>query len=125
MDQMFELRARESLIRDSPQAEELVIDTPGTDVEFDNVCFSYPVSSHNRGLNSEKQRQILNGVSFKVRAGSTVAIVGSSGSGKSTIFRLLYRFYEPSGGKISIHNRDISRVTLGSLRKKIGYLIII
>jgi ABC-type multidrug transport system fused ATPase/permease subunit len=124
MDQMFELRARESLIRDSPQAEELVIDTPGTDIEFDNVYFSYPVSSH-RGLNSEKQRQILNGVSFKVQAGSTVAIVGSSGSGKSTIFRLLYRFYEPSGGKISIHNRDISRLTLGSLRKKIGYLIII
>lgn len=66
------------------------------------------------------ERKILDGISFVVPAGKSVAIVGTSGSGKSTILRLLFRFFDAQCGTIRIDGEDIRKVTLESLRKSIG-----
>lgn len=79
------------------------------EIVFDNVYFGY-----------NDDRLILEGVSFKVPAGKTVAIVGATGAGKSTIPRLLFRFYDVQGGRILIDGQDIREVTQNSLRKAIG-----
>ena len=78
-------------------------------VEFENVHFGYSDLEHDRTL--------LRGISFSVAAGETLAIVGRSGSGKSSILRLLYRFYDPTAGRILIDGQDIKAVDLGSLRR--------
>ena len=78
-------------------------------VTFENVEFYY-----------DQKRPILQGVSFDVKPGATLAIVGPSGAGKSTISRLLFRFYEPQGGRILIDGQDILAVTQASLRAAIG-----
>ncbi|KAJ3225582.1 Iron-sulfur clusters transporter atm1, mitochondrial [Clydaea vesicula] len=67
-------------------------------------------------------RKILNGLSFKLNAGSSVAFVGASGSGKSTILKLLFRFYDPQEGRILIDGQDIRFVTLESLRACLGVM---
>nr|WP_240223778.1 ABC transporter ATP-binding protein/permease [Rheinheimera hassiensis] len=78
-------------------------------IRFQQVDFAY-----------QNERPILQQLSFTVPPGSKVAIVGASGAGKSTIARLLYRFYRISGGSISIDDQDISTVTLDSLRRAIA-----
>jgi ATP-binding cassette subfamily B protein len=78
-------------------------------IEFDNVQFSY-----------DGRRQILNGISFRIPAGKTVAIVGATGAGKSTLSRLLYRFFDVTGGTIRIDGHDIRDITQLSLRASIG-----
>ena len=84
--------------------------TPSTStVTFEDVKFEYVAGF-----------PILNGLSFHVPAGKKVAIVGGSGSGKSTIVRLLYRFFDPMDGKILVGGQDITDVTLRSLREAIG-----
>lgn len=84
--------------------------TPSTStVTFEDVRFSY-VDGY----------PILNGLSFHVPAGKKVAIVGGSGSGKSTIVRLLYRFFDPLDGRILVGGQDIRDVTLFGLRQAIG-----
>ena len=80
-------------------------------MEFCNVRFQYPRSKGTAGLH---------GVSFKVPRGSTTAIVGPTGAGKSTIARLLFRFYDIAGGVIKVNGQDISRVTQHSLRRVVG-----
>ena len=77
----------------------------------DNVTFSY-----------DNRTTALDGVSFKVPKGSSVALVGESGAGKSTILRLLYRFYDlkEGNGRIMIDGQDIRDITQASLRKAIG-----
>jgi ATP-binding cassette subfamily B protein len=65
-------------------------------------------------------RQILKGISFEVPAGKMLAIVGPTGAGKSTISRLLFRFYDVTGGKISVDGHDITQVTQDSLRQAVG-----
>lgn len=78
-------------------------------IRFDNVVFAY-----------EPEREILRGVSFEVPSGKSVAVVGSSGSGKSTVARLLFRLYDVTSGRILIDGQDISEVTQNSLRRAIG-----
>lgn len=107
LENMLGLLKRQPQIVDSPAAEPLAL-TEGT-IEFNQVDFSY-----------QKERPILQQLSFTVPAGSKVAIVGASGAGKSTIARLLYRFYGVSGGSICIDGQDISKVTLESLRRAIA-----
>jgi ATP-binding cassette subfamily B protein len=104
---MFSLLERKPEITDSPSARPLQV-RAGT-IRFENVSFAY-----------EAARPILADLSFEVAAGRTVAIVGQSGAGKSTISRLLFRFYDVTGGRILIDDQDIREVTQTSLRAAIG-----
>lgn len=107
IDQMFEVLDHAPEIADLPNAKTLNV-TEG-EVVFDNVVFGYT-----------PERTILDGVSFKVPAGKTVAIVGPSGAGKSTISRLMFRFYEPQSGAIRIDGQNIRDAKQASLRAAIG-----
>ena len=104
---MFSMLARRPEIEDRPGAEPLKVRSGA--IRFENVSFAY-----------EPERKILNGVSFEVPTGRTVAIVGPSGAGKSTISRLLFRFYDVTGGRILIDGQDIRGITQNSLRAAIG-----
>lgn len=81
------------------------------DIRFENVCFTY---------NKEEEREILEDISFTVPKGKTVALVGPSGGGKTTICHLLPKFYHADSGRISIRNIDIEDITMRSLRENIG-----
>lgn len=99
-------------VRDVNNAPPLRLNRPkmGAKIEFQNVKFSYP-SQPSKGLK---------GVSFTVEPGTTTAIVGPTGAGKSTVSRLLFRFYDTTSGSIYVDNQDISKVTQKSLRSSIG-----
>jgi len=107
IDQMFDVLDQEPEIADLPGAKPLHISHG--EVVFENVRFAYT-----------PQRIILDGISFTVPAGKTVALVGPSGGGKSTISRLLFRFYEPQSGRILIDGQNITEVKQVSLRAAIG-----
>ncbi|KAH9496236.1 ATP-binding cassette sub- B member 6, mitochondrial [Bulinus truncatus] len=107
MENMFELLGEEQEIQDVPGAKEIVL--RGAQIQFKNVNFSY-----------EPSKPILKDISFNVPAGHTYALVGHTGCGKSTIVRLLFRFYDINSGTILIDGQDISQVTQKSLRKSIG-----
>jgi ATP-binding cassette subfamily B protein len=107
MENMFGLLKREPKIKDKVDAPDLVIEQAA--IEFDQVDFGY-----------QSQRQILNGLSFKVAPGEKVAIVGPSGAGKSTIGRLLFRFYDINSGAIRIDGQDLTDIRQLSLRQAIG-----
>ncbi len=81
------------------------------DIAFDEVCFSY---------NHEENREVLDHISFHVDSGKTIALVGPSGGGKTTICHLLPKFYHPDNGKITIDGSDIEDITMDSLRENIG-----
>ncbi len=81
-------------------------------IEFKNVHFSYI-----------ENEEVLKGISFKVKKGQTIAVVGSTGAGKSTIINLLNRFYSINSGKISIDNQDIYNFDLHDLRKQIAVVL--
>ena len=107
IDAMFELLNVESAVQDKVDAPALTVGD-GL-IEFDNVSFRY-----------QPERPILQGVSFKVLPKQKVAIVGSSGSGKSTIQKLLFRFYDVNNGCIKFDGQDINSVTQQSLRKAVS-----
>ena len=107
MERMFELLGQDREVADSPAAQPLRV--AGGAVEFRDVHFGY-----------DARRPILKGVSFTIAAGKTVAVVGTSGAGKSTIARLLFRFYDADGGAILIDGQDVRNVTQASLRAAIG-----
>ncbi|MCW8098647.1 ABC transporter ATP-binding protein [Streptomyces tauricus] len=88
--------------------KDLPADAPAT-VEFDGVSFAY-----------DDDRPVLDGLSFEIRSGETLAVVGSSGSGKSTVSLLLPRFYDVTGGAVLIGGLDVRELTLDSLRAAIG-----
>ena len=107
MAAMFELIDTPADVVDAPGAPALTIQ--GGAVAFDNVHFAY-----------EADRPILQGISFVIPAGKTLAVVGPSGAGKSTLARLLFRFYDVTGGQITIDGQDVRQVTQASLRAAIG-----
>jgi len=107
IERMFSILGQNPEIADRPGAPPLKVREGH--VTFENVEFYY-----------DQKRPILQGVSFDVKPGATLAIVGPSGAGKSTISRLLFRFYEPQGGRILIDGQDILAVTQASLRAAIG-----
>jgi ATP-binding cassette subfamily B protein len=107
MEAMFGLLDTPAEIADAPGAAALAVD--GGEIRFEDVDFAY-----------EPARLILDGVSFTVPAGATVAVVGESGAGKSTLSRILYRFYDIASGSVSIDGADIRTVTQASLRAAIG-----
>ncbi|MCV6638580.1 ABC transporter ATP-binding protein/permease [Candidatus Albibeggiatoa sp. nov. NOAA] len=107
MDLIFKLLDEKPEITDKPDAKDL--DMGKSCIKFDNVSFHYQV-----------ERPILHDVSFDIPAGHKVAIVGSSGAGKSTIARLLFRFYDVVQGSVQINGQDVRDVTQDSLRTAIG-----
>jgi len=107
IEAMFRLLDQDPEIADTPGVRPLAITGPV--IRFDDVTFHY-----------DPERPILKGVSFEVPAGKTVAIVGPTGAGKSTISRLLYRFYDVTGGAITIDGQDLRDITQKSLRDAIG-----
>ena len=106
-DAMFQLLAEPQEVADAPDAMPLAAG-PG-ELVFEDVRFGY-----------RPDRVILKGVSLYVPPGRTLAIVGPTGAGKSTISRLLFRFYDVTGGRILIDGQRIDRVTQASLRAAIG-----
>ena len=107
MEAMFELTMVHTEIEDKPGAPALAVG-PG-EIEFKHVRFSY-----------EERRRILDDVTFRVPPGETVAIVGASGAGKSTVSRILFRFYDIESGAVLIDGQDIRDVQQTSLRAAIG-----
>ena len=107
MENMFTLLEEVPEIKDLPGAQPL--GSPRGDIRFTDVHFGY-----------DTQREILHGISFQVKAGEKVAIVGPTGAGKSTISRLLLRFYEPNSGRISVDGLNLHEITQASLRDAIG-----
>ncbi|MCU9838020.1 ABC transporter ATP-binding protein/permease [Ruegeria sp. WL0004] len=107
MGEMFDLLEQPAEVSDKPGAAPLRI--TGGEITLEDVRFGYEV-----------EREILKGVSLTVPAGQTVAIVGATGSGKSTIGRLLFRFYDVTGGALKIDGQDIRDVTQTSLHDAIG-----
>jgi ATP-binding cassette, subfamily B, heavy metal transporter len=107
IDKMMSVLGENPEVPDKPGAATLVV--KGGTVRFEGVKFLY-----------EKDRTILDGLSFEVPAGKMVAIVGPSGAGKSTISRILLRFYDVAGGRVTIDGQDIREVTQASLRAAIG-----
>lgn len=103
-------------ILDSPATEPDDRDKPGLKIHagkitFDNVRFSYRADS-----------PTLRGMTFEVAPGKLTALVGPSGGGKSTVFNLLLRYYDPSGGTIAVDHQDISKLSRDSLRRQIAYV---
>nr|CAD7456035.1 unnamed protein product [Timema tahoe] len=109
MHTMFTLMARDTLIKDRDNCKPLVISPTSAEITFNDVTFQY--------ING---KPIFNDLSFTIPTGKNIAIVGGSGSGKSSMIRLLYRFFEPQKGEIFINNQNISEVQLESLRKAIA-----
>lgn len=107
IERMFDLLAEAREVEDAPDATPLA--TRGAAVRFENVDFHYDAA-----------RPILRGIDFEIPAGETVAVVGTTGAGKSTLARLLFRFYDVTGGRITIDGEDIREVTQESLRRAIG-----
>ncbi|MBC7191463.1 ABC transporter ATP-binding protein/permease [Marinobacter sp.] len=107
VERMFKVLEQPPSIVDAPDARPL---TPkGGEIAFHDVYFNY-----------DGQRPILQGVSFRVPAGSKVAVVGASGAGKSTLGRLLFRFYDVEQGSVTVDGQDVRQLQQDSLRRAIG-----
>jgi len=115
MDRMFRLLQQNREIADSPDARPLVFPDGAAggghsiEVRFDDVAFGY-----------DARRRILHGVSFTIAPRTTCAVVGATGAGKSTLARLLFRFYDVQGGAVLLNGQDIRGLTQRSLRAAIG-----
>ncbi|XP_040004610.1 ATP-binding cassette sub-family B member 6, mitochondrial [Xiphias gladius] len=107
MENMLALLTEQKEVQDAEDAQDLQL--AAGQVEFDRVSFSYVPGT-----------EVLRDVTFTVEGGQTVALIGPSGSGKSSILRLLFRFYDPQSGCIRIDGQDISKVQQSSLRSYIG-----
>ncbi|PSC68384.1 ATP-binding cassette sub-family B member mitochondrial [Micractinium conductrix] len=107
MENMFELMSTKPSVTDAPGAPRLAV-TNGA-LAFDNVTFSYATGA-----------PVLRNISFDLPGGRTLALVGATGSGKSTLVRLLVRFYDPTAGRVLIDGADVTAVTLHSLRSAIA-----
>ena len=110
LERIFETIDEPVLVKDIEDAVEMP--TIKGEVEFKDVTFSY-----------EDDVKILNGINFKAKVGDTIAIVGPTGAGKTTIINLISRFYNLDSGIINIDGVDISKVTIKSLRKQMGVML--
>ncbi|MFH8595615.1 ABC transporter ATP-binding protein [Streptomyces rimosus] len=108
VERVFELVDTEPVIEERPDAHELPADAPAT-VEFEHVSFGYG-----------NGRPVLEDFSLRIEPGETVAVVGTSGSGKSTVSLLLPRFYDATEGRVLVGGHDVRDLTLESLRAAIG-----
>ena len=108
LDKIFDVLDTDPRLTDRPDAKELPQITGR--VEFEDVRFAY----------REGSAEVLHGISFAVQPGQTVALVGHTGAGKSTIVKLLARFYDPTGGRVPVDGHDLRDVTMTSLRRQLG-----
>ena len=106
-ERMLELFKERPTVVDDPTAEDLP--SCQGEIRYNNVNFAY-----------DPRKPALKGLSFRCAPGTTTALVGESGGGKSTIFRLLYRFYNLVGGSIQVDGHDVKDITIDSLRRHIG-----
>ncbi|MBQ5353027.1 MAG: ABC transporter ATP-binding protein [Alistipes sp.] len=106
-ERIFEIIDAQSQIEDSSNAVEF--DGLKEKIEFKNICFSY-----------DSSREILHNISFTIKKGQTVALVGASGGGKSTLSELMPRFYDPDKGEIFIDGKSIKSFSQDSLRRRIS-----
>ncbi|MBC2367893.1 ABC transporter ATP-binding protein [Listeria booriae] len=110
LERIFETMDVEPDIIDAPNARQMP--TIEGDVRFDNVYFRY-----------EDGKNILKGISFDVKAGESIALVGPTGAGKTTVINLLSRFYDINEGEISVDGENIAEVKLRSLREQMGVML--
>ena len=106
-ERLLELFKEQPTVVDEPNAKELP--TCQGEIRFNDVKFAY-----------DPRKPALGGLSFQCNPGTTTALVGESGGGKSTVFRLLFRFYNLTGGSIQVDGHDVKDVTIDSLRRHIG-----
>src|SRR5262249_27907815 len=110
-ERIFELIDSRPVISERPDAAKLAAaDAPG--IEFDAVTFGYVPS-----------QTVLRDLTLTVRPGWTLAVIGTAGSGKSTLPLLVTRFYDPGDGVVRVGGNDVRDVTLGSLRSAIGFVM--
>ncbi|CAM3458410.1 ABC transporter ATP-binding protein [Zobellia roscoffensis] len=106
----------EELMNMTPESDEenrtIILDDIEGDIVFDDVSFAY-----------EEDKEVLHNINFEVKSGNVVALVGSSGSGKSTIAGLAATFLNPQSGKITIDGKDVSKVNLNSFRQHLGVVL--
>ncbi|GFK94900.1 putative ABC transporter ATP-binding protein [Fundidesulfovibrio magnetotacticus] len=107
---VLDVLAEDKAVPEAPDAKPLEI-TKGA-VEFSGVTFGY-----------DPERPVLSGVSFKARGGATVAVVGQTGAGKTSLISLLLRFYDPQKGAITIDGQDLRNVTLKSVRQQVAIVL--
>lgn len=126
-ERIFEVLDIPPLIADAPGA----VDVPASPgVRFQHVDFTYPAADEvsiaslepGAGMVEGRNRQVLSDVSFEVQPGQTVALVGHSGSGKTTITNLIARLYDVTSGAVFIGGVDVRQVSLASLRDTVGYV---
>ena len=110
-ERVYEIMDMEPLVKDGARAEDIP-EIEGN-VEFDHVTFAYP---------DEPDVDILHDVSFKAMKGETIALVGPTGAGKTTIVSLISRFYNTKSGRVLVDGFDISKVTIQSLRSQLGIM---
>ena len=106
-ERLLELFKERPTVADEPTATKL--SSCQGEVRFDDVQFTY-----------DPRKSALDGLSFRCAPGTTTALVGESGGGKSTVFRLLFRFYNISGGSIKVDGQDVKDITIDSLRQHMG-----
>jgi ATP-binding cassette, subfamily B (MDR/TAP), member 7 len=109
MRSMFTLLGVESQVQNKENAPPLIVDRTNSDIVFRNVSFQY-----------ENGKKIFDNLNFVIPKGKKIGFVGGSGSGKSTMVRLLFRFYEPTSGDILIAGQNIKDVDMDSVRRSIA-----
>lgn len=112
LDRTFELLDKPIETPDKPNAYALDPSTIKGEINFEHVSFSY-----------ELNQPLIEDFNFQAKHGQTVAIVGKTGAGKSTLINLLMRFYDPTAGKITIDNHDIKKIQRETLRKSFGMVL--
>lgn len=110
-ERIFEVLDTPSAITDGPDAEE--IESITGEVVFDDVTFAY---------SDAPDIEVLSHVNFHIKPGETIALVGPTGAGKTTIVNLISRFYDVTGGRVLIDGRNVQNITLESLRSKMGIM---
>ena len=109
--EIFKFMDTEDEVREKPGAKPLP--RFSSSIRFEDVCFSY-------GAHGEEAREILRDINLEVKAGEVLAVVGSSGAGKTTLVHLIPRFFDATCGRLLIDGRDVRETTLASLRSQIG-----
>ncbi|HMD81443.1 MAG TPA: ABC transporter ATP-binding protein [Anaerolineales bacterium] len=108
-------------VQDKPGA--IAVESLSGQIEFRNVVFSYPSIESSKKKGDGKSRPTLNGLSFTIKPGQVIALVGHTGAGKSTVAQLIPRLYDPNEGQILMDGRDIRDYTLESLRAQMSMVL--